>query len=299
MNEDVAFPPSPRPSRRAKQRSSDPESAAPPPPDVVVIDESASQGGGKRRAQLSDFGIWKALSSIISVAVVVATLFTMWMPENLFSDAILERMFQAVRPPVSEEVFPTFTPSPRPRIGLVAGHYGNDPGAVCADGLTEESVNLAIATLVQEILVREGYDVDLLREFDPRLTEYRSQALVSIHNDSCEYINPEATGFKVAAAASSLYPEKATRLTACLSQRYQSITGLAFHYNTVTRDMTDYHAFTEIHNDTTAAIIETGFLNLDRDLLTKDTERVAQGVASGILCFVRNEDIPQAPTLEP
>ncbi len=299
MNDDVAFPPSPRPTRKPQRRSGQAGPANPPPPDVVVVDESAARVRPPGRSQQPDFSVWKALSSVISVALVVATLFTMWMPENLFSGSLLDRMFQAVQPQAPDEIIPTFTPSPRPRIGLVAGHWGHDPGAVCSDGLTEESVNLKIATLVQALLVKEGYDVDLMKEFDPRLTEYQALALVSIHNDSCDFINEQATGFKVAAAASSVFPEKATRLTACMSQRYQAITGLHFHYNTVTDDMTDYHAFSEIHSDTTAAIIETGFLNLDRRILTEQTDLVAQGVTSGILCFVRNEDIPQLPTLAP
>jgi hypothetical protein len=151
--------------------------------------------------------------------------------------------------------------------------------------------------MVQEILVNEGYEVDLLKEFDPRLNDYRALALVSIHNDSCVYVNDQATGYKVAAAPSSRFPEKATRLTACLSQRYKAITGMSFHYNTVTRDMTEYHAFNEIHSDTTAAIIETGFMNLDREILVNRTDVVATGVASGILCYVRNEDIPNVPVM--
>jgi N-acetylmuramoyl-L-alanine amidase len=64
--------------------------------------------------------------------------------------------------------WPTITPGPKPRIGIVAGHWGNDSGAVCADGLTEEKVNLRIATLVQQYLIAEGYEVDLLQEFDKR-----------------------------------------------------------------------------------------------------------------------------------
>lgn len=245
------------------------------------------------------FDLWKALQSVLSVALLVATLFTLWTPANLFSNSLLDRMFQSVKPAVPADEYPTPTPSPRPRIGLVAGHWGNDPGSVCADGLTEESVNLKIATLVKDALNKEGFDVDLLKEFDPRLTEYRALALVSIHNDSCDYINDQATGFKVAAAVSNLYPEKATRLTACLSHRYQMATGLSFHFNTVTDDMTRYHAFNEIHSDTTAAIIETGFLNLDREILTQQTDKVAQGVTSGILCFIRNEDVPGAPAAYP
>ena len=116
------------------------------------------------------------------------------------------------------------------------------------DGLTEESVNLKIAELVRQNLNEAGYDVDLLQEIDPRLNGYQALALVSIHNDSCDYINDQATGFKVAAAVSTIYPEKATRLTACLTQRYQAATGLPFHYNSVTPDMTDYHAFREINS---------------------------------------------------
>jgi N-acetylmuramoyl-L-alanine amidase len=227
---------------------------------------------------------------------VIATLFTFWTPENLFANQMLDRMFSAVSPAAGiPEDFATPTPSPKLRIGIVAGHWGNDPGAVCDDGLTEESVNLHIATMVKEMLQKEGYEVDLLKEFDTHLAGYRALALVSIHNDSCQYINEYATGYKVAAAASTIFPEKATRLTACLSQRYKAITGLPFHYNTVTSDMTEYHAFNEIHPDTTAAIIETGFLNLDRDILTNKTDLVAKGVVSGILCFVRNEDIQRGP----
>ncbi|HPC07031.1 MAG TPA: hypothetical protein PLI60_09945, partial [Anaerolineaceae bacterium] len=67
------------------------------------------------------------------------------------------------------------------------------------------------------------------------------------------------------------------------------VTNLSFHYNTITDDMTYYHAFSEINSNTIAAIIETGFLNLDYKLLTENPELVARGVADGILCYVRNE----------
>lgn len=254
-----------------------------------------------RRAQKAQrFSAWKSLQSMISVALVIATLFTMWTPDNLFSGHLMESMFQAMdrkAQPVVE--LATTTPSPNPRIGLVAGHWGNDSGAVCADGLTELSINLDIATKVAELLQAEGYEVDMLKEFDSQLKGYKALALVSIHNDSCDYVNDQATGYKVAGVASAVYPEKATRLTACMSQRYKAITGMQFHYNTVTNDMTEYHAFNEIDSDTTAAIIETGFLNLDREILTTQPDLVARGVASGILCFVRNEDIPNSvPTTE-
>jgi N-acetylmuramoyl-L-alanine amidase len=55
--------------------------------------------------------------------------------------------------------------------------------------------------------------------------------------------------------------------------------------------MTLYHAFDEIGEMTPAVIIETGFLNLDRELLTHHPELVAQGITDGILCYLRSEPI--------
>lgn len=232
-----------------------------------------------------------AISTILTVSLVLATLFTMWTPANLFSNQMLDNLFQAwqANPTLT---MPTPTPSPRPRIGIVAGHWGNDSGAVCSDGLTEMSVNLEIATRVQQLLLTEGYEVDLMQEFDEKLYEYQALALVSIHNDSCVYVNDQATGFKVAAAASSAYPEKAERLSACLTDRYAKTTGMVYHANTITDDMTQYHTFREINSNTTAAIIETGFLNLDRRILTEQPDLVAQGIANGVLCYIKNEPVP-------
>ena len=217
---------------------------------------------------------------------------TLWTPSNLLSTNLIDQII--LNNASDQQTFsswPTLTPGPRPYIGIVAGHYGNDPGAVCPDGLTEMELNLKIATLVKQYLIEEGYNVDLLEEFDPNLYQYQALALISIHNDSCDYINDEATGFKVAAAQANVFPEKANRLTACLIDRYAATTGLTYHPNTITPDMTSYHAFNEIHSNTTAAIIETGFMNLDKQILTEHTDVIARGVTEGILCYVRNEQI--------
>ncbi len=238
------------------------------------------------------FSVMRSMQTVISVAVVMATLLTLWTPSNLFSNQLLNQMLIAMQATdMPMDIHATITPATRVRIGIVSGHWGNDAGAVCPDGLTEEKVNLRIATLVQQYLIEEGYEVDLLQEFDSRLMLYQALAVVSIHNDSCQWIGPHATGFKVAAAESSAFPEKASRLTACLIDRYGSSTGLQYHPNTITPDMTSYHAFNEVHVNTTAAIIETGFLNLDRQILTEQADLVARGVAEGILCYIRNEPV--------
>ena len=243
----------------------------------------------------------RTLATVVSVAILVATLFSFWTPNTIFSNSITQRIDTVLRPAQSTQQagLPAATLTARPKlpIGIVSGHLGNDSGAVCADGLREVDVNAKIATLVRQDLVAKGYQVDLLEEFDTRLMQYDALVLVSIHNDSCEYINDQATGFKVAAARSSVNDPNAIRLTGCLIDRYSRITGLRFHFNSITPDMTDYHAFNEIRTSTPAAIIETGFLNLDRDFLTQKTDLVAQGVTAGILCFINNETIQ--PTPEP
>jgi N-acetylmuramoyl-L-alanine amidase len=237
------------------------------------------------------------LQVVLSVAFVVATLFTAWTPAVLLPGGLTERLSEALAPPATTPLadFPTATPRPRPLIGIVAGHWGNDSGAVCPDGLTEAEVNLDVATKVKEDLAALDYDVDVLKEFDPALSGYQALALVSIHADSCDYINDLATGYKVAAALSNPRPEKAARLTSCLRERYAKATGLAFHANSVTADMSSYHAFDEIDSETTAVIIEIGFLNLDRQLLTEQQDQIAEGITAGILCYIRNEDVSPAP----
>jgi N-acetylmuramoyl-L-alanine amidase len=237
--------------------------------------------------------------STLGIAILIATLFTAWTPNSLFTSNLREQL-RTLLTPQSAVQNGVSTPLPQIRIGIVAGHMGNDSGAVCYDedgtpSLTEADVNLSIATLVQRSLTERGYQVDLLNEFDTRLNGYRAAALVSIHNDSCDYINDEATGFKVAASLETRDVNRAQRLTACLTDRYQNMTGLFFHANSITPDMTQYHAFSEIDPNTITAIIETGFLYLDRDILTKQTDVVAEGVTQGILCFINNESVLPSP----
>jgi N-acetylmuramoyl-L-alanine amidase len=179
-----------------------------------------------------------------------------------------------------------------PHIGIVAGHWGNDTGAVCPDGLTEVEINLDVAQRVVHILQALGYQATLLEEFDPRLTGYQADALISIHADSCEVYpdaTPPASGFKVASVEDSLVPDVEARLVACLAQCYAARTGMFFHANSITYDMTRYHTFYEIDGRTPGAIIETGFMRNDRHILTQQADLVAQGIVDGIVCFIEGE----------
>ena len=179
-----------------------------------------------------------------------------------------------------------------PYVGIVAGHWGNDSGAVCWDtGVTEQDTNLRIAELVVKRLRERGVWVDLLQEFDSRLNGFRGDVLVSIHADSCDPIDadPPATGFKIARSQASQNPTATDKLVECLRAEYQRATNMAFHENSITNDMTFYHSFRELDPDTPAAIIETGFLHLDYDMIVKQPDLPAQGITNGILCFLKTQ----------
>jgi N-acetylmuramoyl-L-alanine amidase len=178
--------------------------------------------------------------------------------------------------------------SPGPlRIGLIAGHKGNDSGAVCPDGLTEAQVVENIANQVAAQLQSERIPVDILEEFDARLPRYSATALISIHADSCVYYHDQLTGFKI---ASSSYTDSSA-LEVCMEQEYGRVTQLSYHPHTITEHMTDYHAFREIPPGVPAIIIEVGFMNLDRDLLANHSDLLAAGVTSGIHCYLAQSGV--------
>lgn len=238
--------------------------------------------------------------TISGLAFLFATLFTAWTP-GLSAPEFIPLPLQTNGKVINLEPDATLIPTnqskpPALRIGIVAGHWGNDSGAVCGDGFTEAELNLDVASRVQKRLTELDYEVDILEEFDERLKGYKAVALVSIHADSCEYYNELATGFKVASSMANPHPEKSARLTSCLRSRYNQATGMPIHSTSVTVDMTDYHNFSEIDENTTAAIIEIGFLNLDREYLVNNTDEVSAGIVNGILCFLNQEEI--TPTQE-
>ncbi len=183
----------------------------------------------------------------------------------------------------SKSILQRLAQSPGPlRIGIISGHKESDSGAVCEDGLTEVEVNLNIAEKVAALLRGQGIHTEILDEFDQRLGNYGATAVISIHADSCQYINEQATGFKI---AGSSYTDSST-LSACVEQTYQAATQLPYHSNTITPHMTDYHVFRTLPAGVPAIIVETGFLNLDRELITTNADIPATAIADGILCYI-------------
>jgi N-acetylmuramoyl-L-alanine amidase len=170
---------------------------------------------------------------------------------------------------------------------VVAGHWQYDSGAVCPDGLREVDVTVPIAHRVVALLQWRGYEVDLLGEYDEALIGYSADAFISIHADSCSI--PGLSGFKVASVEHSAVPEQEDLLVDCLWATYAAATGLAPHWDTITEDMRNYHAFRTISPYTPGAIIETGFMLDDRWLLENRQYEIALGIANGLVCFLEGE----------
>ena len=233
-----------------------------------------------------------------AIAAVLATILTAWRPASLDPGEFVSQLLasRGEEDPTQAAIEDAGTPTSHLPIGIVAGHSGPhpdtgyvDPGATCPDGLTELEVNQSIANLVISGLEGAGLQTVLLEEFDSRLAGFRGLALISIHADSCLAINEQATGYKVAAALDTAVPDRSQRLVACVADRYGRATGLRFQPHSVTLDMTEYHSFYEIHSQTPAAIIEVGFLYLDRDFLTSQPAAAARGIVDGLLCYISNE----------
>jgi N-acetylmuramoyl-L-alanine amidase len=183
---------------------------------------------------------------------------------------------------------PTPTPE-QPLVALQAGHSGgSDPGAMCPDGLREVDVTTDVAQRAQALLEARGYRVEILAEYDARLSmarrDYAPRVFLALHADSC--IN-HVSGYKVARAANSAIPQEDDRLVRCVSAAYAAATRLPFHADTITTNMTLYHGFMEINPQSPGAILELGFLGGDKDLLKNRRDLLAIGVADGVERFLQ------------
>lgn len=254
----------------------------------------------RRRSRAIDMvgGFLRSFLVVAVAAGLMATIFVWWTPTQFISAEVRTELGQ-LSAPVRATVVPTVQPTPNwlRKIGIVSGHRGPelDPGAVCPDGLTEADINFNVAQLVVRELRDQGFSVDLLDEFDPRLEDYQAAALVSIHANTCQDFGEVVSGYLVAAAAARVTARGDDEiLVDCIAQYYQQATELERHYG-LTEDMTNYHTFREIHPLTPAVIIELGFMLADRELLTNKQDLAARGVADGILCFLQPS---QAPMLE-
>jgi len=257
----------------------------------------------------------RALVLTFAAAVTASTIFMYFTTPEFLSPQTRQVLGPVRATAERNEITPTAIPTPFwfKRVGIVAGHsgiatYGTtkgnvDSGAVCPDGFTEATVTLKVAQLVVAKLQGKGYDALLLDEFDLRLDNLQAAAFVSLHANPCDNYND---GFNHSGFSSTYPLERETvrdqdiRLNECVRNNYSALTGLPFNSGSITENMTNYHAFHAVGAHpgialtTPGIILELGLLGYDRDILQNHTDKLAQGVVNGLLCFL--EPQPQ-PTL--
>ncbi len=241
-------------------------------------------------------------------AALTATILSWWTSPNALDPEVRASISVASATESDIQALPTAASTPPwlQRIGIVSGHRGpeNDPGAVCYENgepvLTENEINLAISLLVVQGLRERRYNVELLDEFDVRLENYEATALISIHANDCgTYQGELPSGYLVSHAEARAEGGEDTRLRECVAYYYERVAQIDRRFG-LTRDMTDYHIFREIHPNTPGIILETGFMLADQDLLVNEADRLAQGIVRGIECFIKGEALPAvAPTPPP
>ncbi|MBI5928320.1 MAG: N-acetylmuramoyl-L-alanine amidase [Chloroflexi bacterium] len=240
-------------------------------------------------------------------ALLMATIFSYWTPDDFLSPEFRDKMRVVNTTQQAGDVLPQATPLPTQQkvvhVGIIAGHSGppqdasfvEDPGAICDDNndgtpeLRELDINTDVAKMVVSKLLAKGYDVDLLEEFDPRLHEYRADALLSIHTNDCRDYGFGATGYNAVGPESrEILRGIDEAFVNCIVDEYGRVTGLPIHPG-VTVDMTSYHNFREVSSDTPVAIIELGYMYADRQVVTNQRDLLAEGIFQGFMCFLEPE----------
>lgn len=297
----VAPPDSPEPTLPVPPSDlpppSDPAPVAPPPApevDEVRMEAQRIQRVQRRREKVQKQragilgGFLRTTLMLIVAGGLASTIFTWFTSPDFLDNRVTSRLVVAEStglPNAQPSALPT--PNYLRKIGIVSGHRGpqNDPGAVCADGLTEASITFAVSTRVVRSLRALGYSVDLLDEFDARLDNYQAATLVSIHANTCQDFGEPVSGFIVAKAAARPQGGIDDLLAECIALNYGNTVGLERRFS-LTEDMTDYHSFREIYPLTPASIIELGFMKDDREVLTTREDAMARAITDGILCFL-------------
>lgn len=302
----------------------EPPLGMPPPPPAPEIQSTfvnpalARIAAARRRSTAEPSELWLGVRAVVIVvlaALIVAFIFSYWTPESFLSAEFIANLQEVS----STQGPPTAVPSPLPtfssvqKIGIITGHSGpplnpaftEDPGAICdenGDGipeLRELDINTSVSYRVADLLIQEGFLVEMLNEWDPRLDGYRADTLISIHTNTCENLGFGANGFNVSAWERSPMVDRDNRLVDCMVNYYTQWTALPRHYGSPP-DLVDYHAFRQVSIDTPTVIVELGFMFADRQLLTERPNDMAQGLFEGILCFLSPQDLPpQTPTAPP
>lgn len=181
------------------------------------------------------------------------------------------------------------------KIAIDAGHGGSDPGAVF-EGRQEKDDNLRLALAVGEILRQNGEDVFFTRTEDVYQTPFQkamaanesgADFLVSVHRNSSPVPN-QYTGVE------SLVYNKAGEKLEMAENINSQLEEIGFR-NIGVRERPGLVILRR--SKMPAVLVEAGFINSEEDnrLFDEEFDRIAQGIAQGILDTVRNSSVTDMP----
>jgi N-acetylmuramoyl-L-alanine amidase len=200
---------------------------------------------------------------------------------------------------------------PALRVGIQVGHWKShevpaeldalywNTGA-SAGGVDEVDVNLDIAQRVATLLEKQGVVVDVLPATIPE--DYEADAFIAIHADGNE--DTTVSGYKVAYSQWDS-TGKAEKLSAYIESAYGNATTLREDSTlAISDDMTQYYAFNfikylhSLDESTPGAIVEVGYItnSHDRSLITNSAQKSAQGIADGIMAYLKAPKTTPTPT---
>jgi N-acetylmuramoyl-L-alanine amidase len=233
------------------------------------------------------FPISRGIQTVVSTAILIATLFTLWNPRKIFGTPNIYDLFQS-EAAVETAINSLGINDNVIQIGILAGQWENSTGEVCADGIIEADINFNIANRVKLELEERKYQVDLFPEFDLGLLNYDANAFVAVYSGSCLQNPLPPSGFKIGTSLTEENPDMVNVLAVCLAENYQESTRLPFTYKVINPDQPSYHIFRDIHPNTPAVLIEIGMLSTDRDLIENRSTSIVDGITAGIECFLES-----------
>jgi N-acetylmuramoyl-L-alanine amidase len=249
-------------------------------------ENTGPESDGKRSKP--EYTVMNGVQTVVSIALVMATLLTLWSPRKVFNTPSLAALVEAEATQAAAKSETTDTQ--KEHIGILAGHYeDNNPGEVCSDGVIESDVNHDIATRVQGKLEKLGYTVDMFPEYDLKLLNYEGAAFVAIYSGSCVDDPLPASGFKIGGSYSAKNPDQIDQLATCISKEYQTATGLPFTYEVINAESASYHIFRDVSGNTPAVRLEMGSLKTDRKILVDQADKTADGIVAGIICYLKGQ----------
>ncbi len=157
-------------------------------------------------------------------------------------------------------------------------------------GRNEPQLALDIAERTAALLRAQGVVVDILPATVP--TGYTADAFLSLHADGAA--SSSRRGYKVSTRYESKVAVQDAMLVEMLTEDYNAATGMPQDYR-IGAAMREYYAFAPLRPNyrvslyTPSAIIEMGFMTnaADREVLFNAADRVAQGLANGIMRFLK------------